>query len=82
MGRWAESKILVTLNLYPTFQLPKTPQHNARHNTKDEFDRLAVQGTFLCTSFLKKLTGKCMCDLRFPPGSRREQRSSGLLGSE
>jgi len=73
---------LMTLNLYPTFQLPKTPQHNVQRNTKDEFDRLAVQGTLLCSSVLKQLTGKYMCDFRFPPGSRREQRSSGLLRSE
>ena len=62
MGRWPKSKIWMTLNLYPTSQLPKTARYNVRHNMKDEFDRLAVQGTSLYSSVLKQLTGKCMCD--------------------
>lgn len=82
MGRLAKPKIWMTLNLYPTFQLPKTAQNNVRHNKKNDFDRLAIQGTLLWYSVLKQLNGKCMCDFGFPLGSRREQRSSGLLGSE
>jgi hypothetical protein len=81
MGRWAKSKIWMILKPYRTFHLPKTAQRNVRHNTKDEFDRLAVQGTLLfCSSLLKQLTEKFVCDFRLPPGNRREQRSSGLLG--
>jgi hypothetical protein len=78
MGRWEKNKIWMTLNLYPTFQLPKTAQHIVQHNTKDEFDRLAVQVTLLCSSVLKQLIEKCVCDSKFPP-RRKKTQSVALL---
>lgn len=80
-GTMGKAQNLDDVNLYPTLQLPKTAQNNVRHNKNNDFDRLPVQGTLLCYSVLKQLNGNCVCDFGFPPGSRREQGSSGLIAA-
>jgi hypothetical protein len=60
MGRWAKFKVWTTINLYRTFNLPKTAQQNVRHNKNDEFFKLAFQGMLLSSAILKHLTEMCI----------------------